>query len=62
MYQTEADAEKRNEYLTGFDGTLFDSGSHTVIGTVIVRTSDQLTASQQKELEANVIAALTALE
>ena len=62
VYQTEADAEKRNEYLTGFDGTLFDSGSHTVIGTVIVRTSDQLTATQQKELEANVIAALTALE
>ncbi len=62
VYLTEADAEKRNEYLAGFDGTLFDSGSHTVIGTVIVRTSDQLTATQQKELEANVIAALTALE
>lgn len=62
VYATEADAIKRNDYLATYDGTIFASGSHTVIGTVVVRTSDNLTATQQKELEANVIAALIALE
>jgi len=55
------DAEKRDEYLGTFDGTIVRPGSHKVVGTVIVRTSDELTASQQKELEENVIAALTDL-
>ena len=58
VYATVEDAEKRNAYLGGFDGSLFASGSHTVLGTVIVRTSDELTASQQKEMEANIISAL----
>ncbi len=62
VYESEEDAQQRNDYLAGFDGTLFDSGSHTVIGTVLVRTSDELTATQQKELEANIIAVLIALE
>lgn len=34
--------------LSGFDGSPFASGSHAVLGTVIVQTSDKLTASQQK--------------
>ena len=59
VYATADDAIKRNEYLKGFDGGIFASGSHTVIGTVIVRTSDKLKASQQKEMETNIIAALT---
>jgi len=62
VYATAEDAEKRNTYLSGFDGTPFASGSHTVVGTVIVRTSDELTASQQNELEANIISALTSVE
>lgn len=33
-----------------------------VIGTVLVRTSNKLTATQQKELEQKVIDALTRLE
>ena len=59
VYSSVEDAEKRNSYLSSFDGTLIASGSHTVIGTVLVRTSNELTASQQKEMEANIIAALT---
>lgn len=62
VYSTVEDATKREEYLAAFDGTIFASGSHTVIGTVLVRTSDELTASQQKEMEANIISALTSLD
>lgn len=62
VYETEKEAETRNEYLGGFDGSIFASGSHTVIGTVLVRTSDELTASQQKEMEASIIYALTTIE
>jgi hypothetical protein len=61
VYRTVADAEKRNNYLANFDGTIFASGSHTVIGTVVVRTSSKLKASQQQDLESNIIAALTTI-
>ena len=62
VYAKEEDAEKRKEYLATYDGTIFANGTHTVIGTVLVRTSNKLTASQQKELEQKVIKALTKLE
>lgn len=54
VYATVEDAEKRNTYLAGFDGSILSSGSHEVIGTVIIRTSDELTASQQKDLSARI--------
>ncbi len=59
---TAEEAENRNNYLGTFDGTIFASGSHSVIGTVVVRTSDELTASQQKEMESNIISVLTNIE
>ena len=59
VYKTKSEANERNEYLSAFDGGVLDSGSHTVVGTLVVRTSDELTASQQKTLETNIIAALT---
>lgn len=62
VYRTVEDAKKREEYLAGFDGGVLASGSHKVIGTVLIRTSDELTATKQKELEANIIAALTGEE
>lgn len=62
VYKTAEEAKKREEYLAGFDGTITASGSHEVIGTCIVRTSDSLTATQQKELEAAIIEALTKIE
>lgn len=62
VYKTAEEAAKRNEYLAGFDGTITASGSHTVVGTCIVRTSDSLTATQQDELEKAIIEALTKLD
>ena len=62
VYKPAEEAKKREEYLAGFDGTITASGSHEVIGTCIVRTSDSLTATQQKELEAAIIEALTKIE
>ncbi|MDO4756491.1 MAG: hypothetical protein Q4A54_09115 [Parabacteroides sp.] len=62
VYATVEDATDRNDYLAIYDGSIFASGSHKVIGTVLVRTSDELTATQQKTLESNIVAALTFLE
>ena len=62
VYTTQEDVEKRNEYLAAFDGGIFASGSHTVVGTVLVRTSDKLKASEQKEMETNIITVLTTLK
>lgn len=61
-YRTPEDAKKRNDYLAGFNGSILSSGSHTVIGTLVVRTSDKLKASQQRELEEAIINALIELE
>lgn len=55
VYPTVEDANKRNKYLASFDGMGFlSSGSHSVLGTIVIRTSDKLTASQQKEMEKNI--------
>ena len=62
VYANVDDANKRNDYLATFDGSIFASGSHTLIGTCVVRTSDNLKASEQKEMEANIIEALISLE
>lgn len=61
VYASADDARKRNDYLAVFDGSILASGSHTVVGTTIVRTSDQLTATQQKALEKKIIDALIAI-
>lgn len=61
VYATVDDASARDKYLGAFDGSLFDSGSHHVIGTVIVRTSTELTATQQNELEKQIMDSLIAL-
>lgn len=61
VFETEELAQKRNDYLAVFDGGWLSSGSHKTLGTLVVRTSNELTASQQKQLEANIIAALTRL-
>lgn len=61
VYATAEDAQKRCDYLASYDGTVLSNGSHTVVGTILVRTSDELTASQQKELEELIIAKLIEL-
>lgn len=58
VYRTVEDAESRNAYLAAFDGSILDSGSHIVIGTVVVRTSSKMTASMQDELESAILSAL----
>lgn len=55
VYANEEDAQKRKDYLSTFDGSILSNGTHTVIGTVLIRTSDELSASKQKELEEKII-------
>ncbi len=62
VYNTIEEAENRNSYLSSFDGGIFASGSHNTLGTIVVRTSNELTASQQKELEAKLINSLIELK
>jgi hypothetical protein len=62
IYATTKDAERRNEYLSNFDGGALSSGSHIILGTLLIRTSSKLTASQQKALEIALTDALTSGE
>jgi len=50
VYATVDGAIKRDTYLASLDGSGFTSGSHTILGTIVIRTSHYLTASQQNEL------------
>ncbi|GHJ59547.1 hypothetical protein NOK12_20650 [Nocardioides sp. OK12] len=61
VYRNVKDAKARNSYLASFDGGPISSGSHKVVGTVVVRTSDKLTASQQDALENSLRKALIKL-
>lgn len=49
VYANEDDAKNRDTYLSQFDGTIFASG-HYIVGTIIIRTSNALTGTQQLEL------------
>ncbi len=63
VYESAEDAKKRNAYLASFDGSGFlSSGSHEVLGTIVIRTSDKLTASQQKALTEDIRQAFLKLE
>ena len=59
-YKTKADARTRDEYLSNYDDSwLFNAGYHTVIGTLVIRTSQKLSESDQMQLESNIINMLT---
>lgn len=63
VYPTIEDAEKRNTYLSTFDGTgIFNSGSHNILGSIIIRTSSKLTATQQNELTQKISEKLLELQ
>ncbi len=62
VYANEDNAKSRESYLAGFDGSILSSGSHKVVGTVLIRTSDDLNATQQKNLEEKIIKALSELK
>lgn len=62
VYKTAADVQKRNTYLSAFDGGgMMDSGSHVVLGTMLIRTSRYLNAEQQAALTAAIRSALIKL-
>ena len=61
VYANVDDAQERDAYLGAFDGGLLSSGSHVVVGTCVVRTSDLLTASQQQTMQDAIIVSLTRL-
>ncbi|MCL2606222.1 MAG: EbhA [Coriobacteriia bacterium] len=50
VFRTIEDAQQRYTVLDTFTGTPFSPGSQYVIGTIVIRTSKLLTASQQTEL------------
>lgn len=58
IFNTTEEAEARNMYIANFDGTFIDPGSHYVYGTVLIRTSEKLTGSQQQELTEKILNAL----
>ena len=62
IVKTVAEAKNRDTYLGGVDGGALSSGSHHVVGTVIIRTSRELTASQQNELTLKITDALLDIE
>ena len=63
VYASEEDAEKRDSYLASFDGAgMLNSGSHKVLGTIVIRTSTKLTATQQNEVTNNITNKLLELQ
>ena len=62
IFSTVEDAEYRDESRSGFDNGLLDSGYHTVVGTLVIRTSKHLDEEEQKTFEAEIVAALTSGE
>ncbi len=50
IFANENDVKNRDTYLAGFDGGILSSGGHYIIGTVLIRTSNALTGTQQLEL------------
>jgi hypothetical protein len=62
VYETAEYAKKRLDYLASFDNTELATGSHSMIGTILVRTSVRLSASEQQDLEQRIIYELTKIE
>ena len=50
IFANENDVKNRDTYLAGFDGGILSFGGHYIIGTVLIRTSNALTGTQQLEL------------
>lgn len=62
VYSTEEDAKKRDTYLASFDGSILSNGKHTVVGTVVIRVSDEMGASKQEELTQKIKDAIAKLD
>ena len=63
IFQTVEEANVRDSYLAGFDGAgAFASGSHYIEGTCVIRISNYLNATQQKELTQEITQALIEID
>ena len=62
IFATVEEAEKRDEYLAYFAGSVMDPGAHAVEGTCVIRASRYLEADQQEALIETVRAALLKVE
>ncbi|MDY5496391.1 MAG: hypothetical protein SPF99_00190 [Anaerobutyricum sp.] len=62
IYSTLEDAEKRCNYLQGFDDTILYSGSYAIVGTMVVRTSYLLSEEDQLYLTNKIVEAFTLLD
>lgn len=54
IYSNESDAKKRNEYLSNFDGGMF-SNYHTQDDNIVIRLSNELSASKQDKLTSKIL-------
>ena len=55
VFSTASYANERNTYLKEFDDTIFDSGSHKVVGTCVIRISCELSDSVQQSITNKII-------
>lgn len=58
VFRTVEDAESRDQYLAQFDGSSLGAGSHHVLGTIVIRTSDNLVSIDQTMLTRAISIAL----
>ena len=63
IFNTIEEAKQRDTYLASFDGLgSMASGSHYIVGTCLVRTSTELTGTQQLDLTDEIRQALIAID
>lgn len=62
IFKTVDEAMTRDTYLASFDGGALASGSHYLVGTCLVRTSNELNGTQQLELTDQIRQALIAVD
>lgn len=56
------DAEARNDYLTSIEGTVRSPGAHVVVGTLVVRVTEDIKTSVQQEILNMMVEELLRLE
>lgn len=60
IYLNQEDAIARDEYLHKFDDKIiFNSGSHAVVGTIVIRISEKLDSDSQQKLTKEIVDMLT---
>lgn len=59
VFRNQKDAKSREDELQARAGGFFDSGTSKAISTSVIRTSSDLKASEQKDLESQLVTVLT---